>query len=757
MKNILLKKTLRELKLNIAQFISIFILIVLGITIYVGFNTIGDGMKKSSENYYNDCNLADIFIYKENITNEDINKLKDNKKIQDIELRFQYDSNLKNNTKVVLETNFVVENNISSIYLIEGKEYNQNLSGVWLDYEFAKENNFNVGDNISYELIGNTYNKEILGLIMQPEYLYAVKDNTEMIPNHSTYGYMFLSSKELEKSIPFNQLLIKTTLSKNELIETYPQFTDNKTIIITKDELPSVKIFKNEIAQMQAIKLIFPIIFLVVAILTVLTTMTRIVINQRLQIGVLKAIGFSNRKIIFHYMSFGLLVSILGSIIGFLLGIMLLPDLLFNLQKTMYSMPYWTKTFEPFILIIILFCVACCSFCGGYTCYKEMKGCTADILRPKQIKNSKQSLFETTKWWSKMTFDIKWNLRDCFKSKLRSFITIFGIMGCLALILCGLGLKDSINNIIDIQYKQIYKYETKVTLSDEISLEQYNEVKNNSQNQLISEIIFELETENNVELLNGTIISDGDLFNFKAFDNYINIPEKGVFISKKTSQNLELKKGDNISIKVFGTNNYIDVEIIEIVDNPISQGIFMSQKAFEEFNLPFKATSFVTLEDAFNFKSSAFSSVLSKNDMIETMNEFMSIINVVIFIMIFAAVLLGVVVLYNLGVLSFFERTRELATLKVLGFNYKRLSKLLQMQNIWLTILGIILGIPVGYLLLYSILIFMGDNFDIQTKISTASILFSILGTFLLSIFVSRLLSLKLKTINMVSALKSIE
>lgn len=757
----LFRKMMREVKWSLSQFVSIFLMIFMGILIFTGLAAVGQGMDQSSKKFYQETNLADTFFYGENFTKEEVLLLEQEKKITNVERRLQVDATLEGDSKTIIQLNVVESNQISANHLVEGEAFDLNQDGIWLDSSFAHANNIAVGDAFSILVQGEKLTKTVKGLIMNPEYVYVVKDENEVMPDHKNYGYAFLSSQTFpfKTELVYSQILVETDASKTELDDIKSRVFENKQVVLVmREDQPSVAMFKNEVAQMKAMQAIFPIAFLLIAILTTLTTMTRITVNQRTQIGSLKALGFSNARILRHYMSYGVFIGTTSGLLGLILGPVLLPALVFGFQKTMYSIPEWKGSIEPSVFLVVMICIICCGLSGFFACHKELQGVAAQILRPKAPKTSKHTRLEKTKWWNNLKFDVQWNVRDLLRNKLRSMITVLGIFGCTTLIICAFGLKDTVQKITDVAYSELNTYETKVNLSKTILASDLVTLQKNDQLQFIQETAIEMEVESDKQTSFLTIIGKGDYIKQKGISNkYVTLPSSGIAITNKIAKKNHLEQGDMIKWRIYGTKDWTSSKIQMVVRNPISQGIILSEEAYQASNQTMIPTSFVTNNPASSFTSSEFSSVQSKQDLISSMNTLMETMNVMVAVLIFAAVILGVVVLYNLGVLSFHERIRELTTLKVLGFQYKMLRKLLQMQNLWLTILGTLFGVPGGYLMLSYMLRFMGDSFDMQPYISFASYAVSILGTLLLSVIVSWFLSRKLRTIDMVSALKSVE
>jgi putative ABC transport system permease protein len=342
-------------------------------------------------------------------------------------------------------------------------------------------------------------------------------------------------------------------------------------------------------------------------------------------------------------------------------------------------------------------------------------------------------------------------------NKLRSFITVFGIVGCMALMICALGMNDTMDYVINTSYNELNHYETKVTLAKSIQAETLTKLQADTNNQFLQESAVEVKTESSLETASLQIIGPGDYIRFKDENGaFCQLPNSGALISSITADNLAVTVGDTVTFRPYGSTEFMEIMIAKIIQNPIGQGIFLSSEYYESLDQTFLPTSFVTDQTNLTLED-GYATIQTKEAMVHTMDEILSMMYVMISIMILAAATLGIVVLYNLGVLSFYEKVRELATLKVLGFQYRRLSSLLQKQNIWLTLVGIILGLPTGFLVLKFMVQFMGDNFDFEPYVSLTSYAISAVGILILSVGVNRFMSRKLKSIDMVSALKSTE
>ncbi len=753
----LFRKMIRELKKNKVQFISIFIISFLGIFIYAGIRSISLGMEDSAERFYKETNLADSKIYGNGLTDHDAAELMKSDKIKEVTKKLTIDTSYEKENDVTLQINYIDNDLVSGFHIIKGENFDQESDGIYLDSQFASEHKIKIGDEINYSFGNVKMKSKVVALIMQPDYLYAIQNENQILPNHSKYGYGYLSTKAFAMGdISYSEFLLDTnTNSKTVLDKEIKDVLENQNIIVVmKKDFASYSMFKNEILQMSSVGAIFPLVFLVIAALTTLTTMTRITTNQRLQIGTLKALGFSNGKIIRHYISYGTFIGIVSALLGLILGPILLPQVAFDFQKTFYSMPYWEGKLDYTIFLVVAVTVLLNILNGYWACKTQMDIIVARILRPKEIKSGKHSLIEKTWIWKKVGFAIQWNVRDVNRNKIRSFITVLGIVGCMMLILCAIGMQNTTSKLTTVMYGELHQYNTKVVLSDNDRVD----FSKNKDYQYIYEGAMEYKDGDTIEVISETVVGEGSYLLIQNEDEEIvDYPTSGVAISRKIAKEYHIKKGDKIEVRQYGTQDWKTCTVNLILNVPMGQGIYMSQKAYEKMEYEFLPTSFLTMKPATDFDVKEYASIQTKSNLIDSIDSMMEMLNGITGIMITAAIVLGVVVLYNLGAMSFYEKTREMATLKVLGFQYLKLSTLLRQQNTWLTIIGILIGMPCGYLLLANMMKYMGDSMDMRASINLITYIGSAVGIFVLSTGINIILNKKLKKIDMVSALKSVE
>ena len=661
----------------------------------------------------------------------------------------------KNDPDITLH--FVENNTISKFYLLEGKKLDINDSdGVWLDKSFADAKGLKVGDNITFEFEGYEIEKEIRGLGYSPEYVYHASTSS-VIPDFNKIGFAYMSYKAFpEDNITYNVLNVKfdgTGENYNDILSYH--MDGYYSTFVERSEHSSVSQFSEEMDQHKMMGDIFPVVFILIAMLILLTTMTRIITHQRNQIGILKACGFKNHSIILHYISYGFWLVLAGSILGLILGPMTLPQLFYPSMSATYKLPSWNPAWSMDFVYVAAFMVIMSLAVSYYAVKNISDEKPADTIRPKVPKVSSSGLIEKLGIWKRLSFNIRWNYRDAKRNKFRALMTIIGVIGCSALLVCAFGMYDGMNDLKEWEYSQINHYDSKLVINENATDSQIDDVVSDVNGDKIMESAIEIESGNvkksgSLLVLNGT-----DLITPTDYDwNKVDIKDDEVSISQKMADMLNVKVGDTVKWHVMGSNKWVNTKIDKIHADPISQGFIMSAEKLEDLDLNYTPTSVITSEHV-NETFDGVKAANSMKDMTSSWDELTESMWMLIYILIFFACLLAVVVLYNLGLLSFTEIEREIATLKVLGFKTSALRKLLLTQNLWFTAIGFILGLPVGYYILAIMWESSGDSFYILPSISLTNFLLTAIITFALSILVNLMFSRKIKKLDMVESLKS--
>ncbi len=755
----LFKKMLRDIAKHKTQFLSIFLMAFLGVFVFAGVGGESVGLEVSVNDYYDATNLADGWIYSANLDDNFVDKVNNLSPTKDSERQLVLDSigNFSNDPEITLH--FLENNTISKFYLLEGEDVNiSDEDGVWLDKSFADAKNLKVGDNISFTFNGVSIEKEIKGLGYSPEYVYHASDSS-IIPDFNKIGFAYLSYKAFPLSdVPYNVLLVDFDGSASDYNNLLSDKLDGDyNSFVEKSENPSVSQFSEEIDQHKMMGDIFPVVFILIALLILLTTMTRIIAHQRTQIGILKAVGYTNKSIIFHYVSYGFWLVLAGAILGLIIGPLTLPNLFYPSMSATYILPEWKPAWSMnFVYVAIIMVVM--SLLVSYFAVRSISSENpADTIRPKVPKISSSGFIEKTSIWKRFSFNVRWNYRDAKRNKFRALMTIVGVMGCAALLVSAFGMYDGMHDLKEWEYSQINHYDSKLIVNDNASISSINNIADEVNGDKLMESAIEIESGNAKKSGSLLVLNGTNLVTPTDYDrNEIKIGNDEISISQKMADLLGVGVGDTVKWHIMGSDKWVSTKIDKIHADPISQGFIMSSDKLGALDLNYTPTSIVTSEHV-DKNYSDIKAINSMNDMTTRWDEMTESMMLLVYILIFFACLLAVVVLYNLGLLSFTEIEREIATLKVLGFKTGSLRRLLLTQNLWFTAIGFVLGLPLGYYILDIMWQSSGDSFYILPSISLSNFLLTAVITFALSILVNLLFSRKIKKLDMVESLKGVE
>ena len=755
----LFKKMLRDIAKHKTQFLSIFLMAFLGVFVFAGVGGESVGLEVSVNDYYDATNLADGWIYSANLDDNFVDKVNNLSPTKDTERQLVIDSigNFSNDPEITLH--FLENNTISKFYLLEGEDVNiSDEDGVWLDKSFADAKNLKVGDNISFTFNGVSIEKEIKGLGYSPEYVYHASDSS-IIPDFNKMGFAYLSYEAFPLSdVPYNVLLVDFDGSASDYNDLLSDKLDGDyNSFVEKSENPSVSQFSEEIDQHKMMGDIFPVVFILIALLILLTTMTRIIAHQRTQIGILKAVGYTNKSIIFHYVSYGFWLVLAGAILGLIIGPLTLPNLFYPSMSATYILPEWKPAWSMnFVYVAIIMVVM--SLLVSYFAVRSISSENpADTIRPKVPKISSSGFIEKTSIWKRFSFNVRWNYRDAKRNKFRALMTIVGVMGCATLLVSAFGMYDGMHDLKEWEYSQINHYDSKLIVNDNASISSINNIADEVNGDKLMESAIEIESGNAKKSGSLLVLNGTNLVTPTDYDrNEIKIGNDEISISQKMADLLGVGVGDTVKWHIMGSDKWVSTKIDKIHADPISQGFIMSSDKLDALDLNYTPTSIVTSEHV-DKNYSDIKAVNSMNDMTTSWDEMTESMMLLVYILIFFACLLAVVVLYNLGLLSFTEIEREIATLKVLGFKTGSLRRLLLTQNLWFTAIGFILGLPLGYYILDIMWQSSGDSFYILPSISLSNFLLTAVITFALSILVNLMFSRKIKKLDMVESLKGVE
>ena len=529
--------------------------------------------------------------------------------------------------------------------------------------------------------------------------------------------------------------------------------------------------FLESATKVDSIAAVFPIFFIAVAFLMCLNTMTRMIEEERTEIGIFTSLGISRTKIILSYVLYVLIATLIGIITGLSIGYTVIPRVLYNVYTNAFIIPS-IKTYAniPICITIIEVCILTMSLVTIYAVNKNFKLAPATLLRPETPKSGRKVLLEKINFiWKRISFSWKVTIRNLFRYKKRIIMTLIGISGCTALLLTGFGIRDSISKILDIQFTEIQTYDSMLILNENV----------NTKNTLIDNFLAEND-------INNPLYTHMETLSFKAADktvdcytlafentnitdyfhltdkndNPLTLSSEGAIITEKIADILDISVGDTITLRDSNNEIYI-LKVAAISKNYINNYVYMSKDYYElafgeiEYNT---IITNITDKGDILINSGYFSNIQYTEDSISMLQDIIDSMNNIVFLIIGFSSFLAITVLYNLTTINISERLREIATLKVLGFNDKEISMYVYRETIILTIIGIFIGIFFGLALNYFVLMVAETDEIIFIKdINYLSYIYTLLIMVIFTIIVQAITNIILKKINMIDSLKSVE
>lgn len=778
----LLKETIVCMVKTSKRFISILVIVLLGVGFFAGIRAVAPDMKNTLDNYYEKTNMYDIFITSNYGIREEVEKKLEEK--YNVETGYSFDAiTTKKEDYATKIISYNKEDKINTPKLIKGK-MPEKVDEVVVDNDFRSE--IKIGDKITIDsnLINNK-TVTVTGYVESPLYISTERDSTNLLSGTIDY-YLYMNetniispikttayinltaeesrfSKKYEDTVKKAKTDIRKTLQEEKV-------TGEEWYVLDIDSNAGFYQYEQDTERIDNVAKVFPLVFFIVAVLICLTTMTRMVEEERSQIGTLKSLGYKDSAIMFKYILYATLATIIGSIIGVVIGYRLLPELCFEMYKNMYRLGdiklsyYASLTFQG--MIIALLCTLGATI---YTCRKTLKESPANLLRPVAPAAGKRVLLERIPIiWNHLSFSHKVTVRNVFRYKKRFLMTIIGIAGCTGLILAGFGLKDCIVKMVPHQYEEIFSYQAKIALNEEKTNETINKIKENKKIKDILEVQEEAVTIDNKDTNQSVTLvipkEDPDGFiklQDRKTNEHYNL-NNGIIITEKLANLLEVEEND--VLKFTGTDKY-EKKIAHITENYLFHYIYLPKSEYQEdeYNTVLVKTKNMTEKEEKEFASKlkeipGVSSITFTSSTRHIFDDTMDNFAYVSLILIVSAGALAFVVLYNLSSVNISERRRELATIKVLGFYDKEVYQYINRENTILTLIGILLGLGIGNILtMYIIKTCEIDMLMFDPTIALASYIYAILITAAFAILVNVILYFSLKKIDMIESLKSVE
>lgn len=770
-------KFLRDLRHSRSQLLSVILLSMLGVWVFSGLDGYWRNLDATVESYFDEQKLADFWIMTPLADEDPEGKISGIGGIVELQGRLSIEVNtvVPGDAKLMLHT---VPDRIGiNIPRITsgGPLGNNDSDECLLDEWFAEANGLSPGDTVTLKLGGIKRDFIIRGLVISPEHVFNAQD---IIPEPRAYGFIYVKEAAFP-GIAANEICV--VLSDGADAGEVKAVIEAKlpgSFVIDRKAHKSTQLIRTEVSQFRSLSKIFPVIFFAVSVLVVMTAMTRIMSNQRTQLGLLKALGYGKGSIVLHYMSFGFFPSLTGAVCGLLLGRSTLPALLLSVIDNIYILPETriaplsTEVLAVCLMSILLTCVIC--YC---TCRRSVSETAASLLRPKAPAAGSRILFERFSLvWERLSFSAKMIQRNLLRNRSRTTMALAGVLSCTALIITALGLMDSVDHMIGTYYGETLKYDLRADLGEYVgNADEYRKMIDADKTEAIMEMAVNIRkkggcgsrtvpltvVENDQELIS---LGKAALPDAKNRHGNGSRNESAVIVSEKLAGILGISVGDVILLRLPGQEKEDEVYVESLVQLQIGQGIFMSEKSWSNLDKGVFAPTALLVRNPSKAANDYLegldevTGIKSLQSLREKTKAGMESMNSVCVLMVAFALVLAFTVLYNMGVLNFMERVREFATLKVLGFYHREIRSLIVRENIIVAVTGILSGIYPGIWLTDLVLKSSEpDEMVFVAAVEPVSIITACCITLVFSLLIQLLLTRKVRSIVMTEALKSVE
>ncbi|MTI57046.1 ABC transporter permease [Geosporobacter ferrireducens] len=776
-------RLLRLIKNSKGQFISIAVMVILALTIYVSFSMVADNLNDSIFHYYDVTNFGDVFVEVVRIPKTAIDRLHSIEGIEaaqgrissDVPLRVE-DPNEKVRVRVVSLPK--EEGGINSIYTIEGREIKENPKTTAVLQQFVDARGMVLGDTITPYIAGREYPLDIVGIVGSPEYIYLMENEETLMPAAEKFGVIYVTEDFAQSTLgyqgSYNEVMIKI---KDEYIHRIDSIVDEiedqldrygvKRIIKRKDQL-SHSMMMQEVESLEAMSTAITLLFLISAAVIINIMLSRIVKNDRMSIGVMKALGYNNLNVMGHYTKFSLAMGIVGSIIGIILSIPISAAFtkmyIYYFNIPMFQMKIYYIYIVYGILLTSVFCVVS-GLIGARSVLKIMP---ADSMRPEAPRAGGRIWLEKIKFiWNQISFSWKMVIRNILRNKKRAAFLVFGIALTFGITMVPVFMSSVWNNIFMLQYGEFQTMDYNIDFASPMNHNALRELS-----KIIEIDHIEPKAEVPFELRNGwkkkavSIIGiprNTQFYHFKSpLGQPVNLPQNGIILAERLADSLGVGIGDTIVIKNFmpdkkdqfievkglveqylGTNAYMDIEAMN--DLLGEKGVITGALVDSRDEVVPK------LRDVKNIRQ-----VQSVEDMKNSFLEFMDMMIYSVGVMMLFGGILGFAIVYNVTIISISERMMEFSSLRVLGFEKKEIYKMVSRENGTMTLLGILFGAPVGYGMCVGIVAALStDLYSIPIMINPSSYIITALAT-VLFVTIAQLATIrKIYKLNFMDALKN--
>jgi len=773
-------RLLRMIKASKGQFISVVVIIMVALSIFISFSTTAVNMRNGIDYYYEETKLSHIHVQLMRIPQSALDQIESIEGVTDVQGRVTFDVPLKTEDeeeKVRIRIISLPEGGGKVNRLYSDETLDEIAQGnAILIRQFAEARNITPGNIIQPYINGREHSLKVTGVASSSEFVYLMENEQTMMPAPEKFGVVYVT-EEFAQSVygykgSYNELLIR--VKDEDMIDDVSEELEErldkygvKRIIKREDQL-SHKILSQELMGLDTMAAAIPILFLVVAGIIISIVLSRIVSNDRMSIGVLKALGYGNMDVLFHYLKYALFIGLTGSALGILIGLSL-AGVLSELYAMFFEIPLLKVDIQYIYIIYSLILTSLFCIASGLMGARHVLGIMpADSMRPEPPKSGKHIFIEKITFiWSRLSFSWKMVIRNIVRMKRRFVFLVMGLAMAFAINTVPVFMWDSATGMFYIQFGQFQKMDYIIGLAKPMSEDVIYDIKGLMKDgKLEPRIEYPFEIRNGWKKMNASIIGvprDTKFYEFRnEYDKEVTLPERGIFITEYMAKALNIKKGDHVRVKNFipGKDD-MDFQVKEIIKQYLGANAYMDiehmRETLTEKNMitgvaaSSKEDLKTKLEDAKNI-----SSISSIDDMTKTFEEYIDIMLLSINIMMLFGGVLGFALIYNSTIISIAERRMELAALRVMGFDKKEIFWMLAKENSMITFIAILLGIPVGIGMIQSMAdAFNTELYSLPIIITPRTFVMAGLSTILFAAIAQLAALKKIHNINFIDALKS--
>jgi putative ABC transport system permease protein len=793
---ILLRKMWRDLLLHKAQFVSIFLISLLAVGFYTGITAEYRSMEADGQAFFEETGLATVWVFGEGFTEDDARAVAALEDVEKVERLLLYETQADLPGSPALTVRYRERDEVNRLLVWEGAPFDVGDGRIWLDLRFAEARGLAVGDSLRFTVVGTAVDAEIAGLVYSPELVYPELGDS-LTPDYAAHGYVFTGAgsfpmpdsalaatqgsgatapgggpsgasgaEELSQDgrFPYNQLAVLAPAADErqyDLEEAVEGALGAKAAtIVVKENHPAFAVLQAECEQHAIFAGAFPVLFMFIAVLVMLSTMSRLVSKQSTLIGTMKALGVRKGAITAHYIGYGFLVTLVGGLLGAVLGPPFVPELFKPSMTQFFTLPYWQTYREPFFFVLPLLMALAGALVSWLSCRRVLAQRPAAAMRPRAPRRPRHSPLEALPFWRRLGPSLQLTERDIRRNRLRSVMSVVSGLGVSALLLVAFLSWSVIGVLVDWQYGTINNFQSRATLAEDVDDGQLRRLVERYEALPLMEQTVEIRLPGDSATKSaGTLqaFESGELMRVTDSERRILSLEDGqVLLSHGAAKKLGLGVGERFEWHRYGEGGWHEATVGAINRNPLVWGLTMTPGTLEGFGIDFEPRVLLSSQ-TIDAGEPGVQGVVSAEEVSAGMDLMTEAMVMMATVMIAAAVLVGVFTMYNLGTLTLSEMERELATLKVVGFKRRQIVMLLFLQNLVLTVLGFVPGIPLGWKIADLMFNTQGGTLDMPTLLAPSDVLLTLALVVALCALVALPFVRKVARLDMVASLKAPE